>query len=182
MKNKAIIAVVTVVTVILAGCWNPFAPKTEEGEEDQYFDSPDSVYKVLANFELAWNQQNHYEYMKTLGQTFEFHLLETDWADYDGDGVEDQSWGRSTEEEFTQSLFANAFCVDLVLNGNEEYPWTGDTTGVFRECPRTFVLKVYEDAGQQSGFIAQGTARFILAPDSTDGIWYIYHWFDESDI
>lgn len=181
MKNKSVIAVITVGTVILAGCWNPFSPNTEEGEEDQYFDSPDSVYKVLANFELAWNQQNHDRYMETLDQTFEFHLLETDWADYDGDGVEDQSWGISIEEQFTQALFENAFNVELVLNGNEEYPWTGDTTGVFRECPRTFVLKVYTNPEQQ-GWIAQGTARFILAPDSTDGIWRIYHWFDESDI
>ncbi|MBN1435022.1 hypothetical protein JW921_09700, partial [Candidatus Fermentibacterales bacterium] len=60
-------------------------------------------------------------------------------------------------------------------------PYSGDSTGVARQCTRNFVLKVYLDAGMMTGYQAMGEAVFVLRPDST-GVWHIWLWFDESNV
>jgi len=92
--------------VLLTGCWNPFSPDEEEGGQDQvYHEFCDSAYKVLENLELAYKSMDLDHYLMCFTEDFEFFLLETDWADYDGDGQTDQSWGLDLEEQFHEVLF-----------------------------------------------------------------------------
>jgi hypothetical protein len=183
-RSAAVLAgsVALAFSLFSSGCWNPFSPDTGGDEPpQQYYNNPDTTTELLHNFQLSWNQQQHDYYMGCLEETFEFHLLEVDWDDYDGDGLVDTYWGVSTEEEFTEVLFDSAFAIDLSLEGDFEVPYTGDSTGVARECHRTFVLKVYLDENLQSGYQATGDAIFVLRPD-TAGVWYMWLWFDQSDI
>ncbi|MBN1434425.1 hypothetical protein JW921_06665, partial [Candidatus Fermentibacterales bacterium] len=107
------VAAIALMATLAGGCWNPFDPKGGDPEPPQYFQDPDTTTEVLSNFVLSWNQRNHDEYMKCLEEYFEFHLLQVDYDDYDGDGIIDEYWGLSLEEQFTKALFDGAYAIDL---------------------------------------------------------------------
>ncbi len=160
------------------GCWNPFGGDPRDPVPVQYYENCDSAWKVIENLEYAYIAKDIDLYMSCFRDDFEFHLLETDWADYDGDGETDTFWGLDLEEQFTDFMFDSVDQIQLTLDGTLDYRWSGggeDTT--YRELPRQFNLQVYIGSG---GFQATGTARFICHPDST-GEYYIYRWYDESD-
>lgn len=161
------------------GCWNPFGPGGgEDPSPVQYHEYCDSAWKVIDNLEYAYISRDLNLYMSCFRNDFEFHLLETDWADYDGDGQMDTYWGLDREELFHTYMFNSVDRIELTLNGTLDYKWSGggeDT--LYRELPRQFDLKVHIGSG---GYQATGTARFICHPDST-GEYYIYRWIDESD-
>jgi hypothetical protein len=179
-KHKLAIVVSAVITaVIVSGCWNPFSPSTEPGEDIQYHNPVDSAYKVLENLEYAYVSRDIDHYLDCFRDDFEFHLQEVDWDDYDGDGLIDTYWGLDQEEEFHISMFAssNVTSIDLSISGSSQSPWTGDSTGMSLQLDRTFDLKVYTI---ENGYHASGSALFICREDST-GEWYIWQWWDLSD-
>ena len=108
---------------LVAGCWNPFSPDTQQGEEVQYYSPVDSAWKVLKNLEYAYISLDIDHYLDCFRSDFEFHLLEVDWFDYDGDGTIDEYWGLDSEEEFHISMFDNVAAIELTLSGTTEYPW-----------------------------------------------------------
>lgn len=171
-------AVVTV--VIVSGCWNPFSPATGEPQGIQYHNPVDSAYKVLENLQYAYVSRDIGHYLDCFRDDFEFHLQEIDWDDYDGDGVIDEYWGLDLEEEFHILMFNNVSSIDLTLAGTSESPWTGDSTGLSLQLPRTFDLKVYTNEAHSEGYRAAGEAFFVCREDST-GEWYIWQWWDLSD-
>ncbi len=162
--------------VLLTGCWNPFSPDSGDGGQDQvYHEFCDSAYKVLENLELAYKSMDLDHYLMCFRDDFEFFLLETDWADYDGDGQTDQSWGLDLEEQFHEVLFEGGEVdqITLTLNIPQGVPY-GD--GKLFQCD--FQLKVYQGEG---GYQASGQADFICKQDSTSGEWLIWQWYDYSD-
>jgi hypothetical protein len=163
-----------------AGCWNPFSPDTTPGDEVQYYNPVDSAWKVLKNLEYAYVSRDLTHYTDCFRSDFEFHLLEVDWDDYDGDGYIDEYWGQDLEEEFHQIMFSSVTAIELTLTGTQESPWSGDSTGQALQLPRTFDLKVYTDGAHTTGYRAAGSALFICRPDST-GEWYVWQWWDYSD-
>ncbi|MCD4701517.1 MAG: hypothetical protein K8S24_06640 [Candidatus Aegiribacteria sp.] len=177
--NMLIISAVST-AVIVSGCWNPFSPDTEPGTGFQYYNPVDSAYKVLENLEYAYTSLDIDHYLKCFRDDFEFHLLEIDWADYDGDGTIDEYWGIDLEESYHIVMFNNVSSIDLTLSGTQQSPWTGDSTGQALQLPRTFDLKVYTQETPPQGFRASGEALFICREDST-GEWYIWQWWDLSD-
>ena len=179
IRINALIASAVITAVIVSGCWNPFSPDTEESEGIQYHNPVDSAYKVLENLEYAYISRDIGHYLACFRDDFEFHLLEIDWFDVNGDGTIDEYWGLDMEEEFHISMFnsTNVTTIDLTINGTSQYPWTGDSTGQAQQLDRTFNLKVYTING---GFMASGSALFICREDST-GEWYIWQWWDLSD-
>lgn len=178
IKTFIISAVVT--AVIVSGCWNPFSPDTEPGDEIQYHSPVDSAYKALENLQYAYISRDIDHYMDCFRDDFEFHLLEIDWDDYNGDGLIDEYWGLDLEEEFHILMFDNVFSIELLLSGTSQSPWTGDSTGLSLQLQRTFDLKVYTNEAHSDGYRASGSALFICREDST-GEWYIWQWWDDSD-
>lgn len=182
LSKRSVILACCVSAALLAaqGCWNPFGGDPGETSPVQYYEFCDSAWKVIANLQYAYISKDIDLYMSCFRNDFEFHLLETDWADYDGDGETDTFWGLDLEEQFTDFMFDSVDQISLTLNGELDYMWSGgggDST--YREMPRQFDLKVYFGS-EGGGYQATGTARFVCRPDST-GEYYIYRWFDESD-
>ena len=180
-KRIKAISISCLAIVLISACWNPFAPDTTPGEEYQYYKPCDSAYKVLKNLEYAYLSRDIDHYLACFRDDFEFHLLECDYYDYDGDGVDDTFWGLDLEEEFHVAMFNTVCSIELVLSGTSQQPWTGDPQGIAQQLQRTFDLKVYLDASGTTGYRAAGSATFICRPDSTTGEWYVYMWFDNSD-
>ncbi len=178
-KIHALMVSAAAALLLVAGCWNPFSPDTETGEEVQYHNPVDSAYKALENLQYAYESRDLDHYLDCFRDDFEFHLLQVDWDDYDGDGIIDEYWGLDLEEEFHQIMFNSVTAIELTLSGTAQSPWTGDSTGQSLQLPRTFDLKVYTDDAHQTGYRASGDALFICREDST-GEWYIWRWYDQS--
>ena len=179
INTLVISAVIT--AVIVSGCWNPFSPaQNADPPPVQYHVPVDSAYKVLENLQYAYTSRDIGHYLDCFRDDFEFHLLEIDWDDYDGDGIIDDYWGLDLEEEFHIMMFDNVSSIELSLSGTQQSPWTGDSTGLSLQLPRTFDLKVYTNAAHSEGYRASGSALFICREDST-GEWYIWKWWDISD-
>lgn len=160
-----------------------FAPDAEDDGKSIYYSPVDEAYKVVANLQLAYERKDIDRYMECLDPEFEFLLLETDWKDYTGNGQIDESWGIDIEEEFTGNMFAsdNADVVELVIEGNSEYPWYGDSLGTTLELVRSFDLKVYYYLeGEQQGYRASGQAIFRCKPND-NGDYVIWQWEDQSE-
>ena len=171
--------------LVLTGCL--FSPESDDNPPDPiYYEPADSAWKVVKNLETAYINRDHDAYMDCFREDFEFHLLETDWDDYDGDGIVDTYWGYDIEDLFSQNMFNAVEQIELVLTGTSEYPWMGDPTEQSYALPRNFDLKVYTSVGGPSqppqGYRASGEAIFICRPDTTTGEWYIWQWFDESEV
>jgi len=164
--------------VLTAGCWNPFSPdESQQGDTQLYHEFCDSAYKVLENLEYSYEAMDLDHYLDCFRNDFEFHLLETDYDDYTGDGNQDTYWGLDLEEQFHEYLFESGEIseISLTLNIPTGQPY-GD--GMLFMCD--FQLKVYQASG--GGYQASGQAHFICKQDSTDQEWYVYQWHDESDI
>jgi hypothetical protein len=182
MKKTGIAAIAMglAASMVLSGCWNPFSPDEGVSEGFQYHNPCDSAYKVLENLEYAYIARDIDHYLDCFRDDFEFHLLEVDWDDYDGDGLIDEYWGLDLEEAFHEVMFSNVSSIELTLSGTSQSPWTGDSTGQSLQLTRTFDLKVYTSEDPPEGYRASGDALFICRPDST-GEWYIWQWWDQSD-
>lgn len=183
--KKGKLLVVTVLSVILVGSACLFSPSTGDDPPPTGYHSPvDSAYKVIENFELAYETKNMAAYMECLHEEYEFKLLEVDWDDYDGDGIIDESWGLDIEEDMTQNMFTstNAEIIELTLDGNSESVWFGDSTHVTLQLVRSFELKVYfyDEEGVQQGFRAAGQAVFLCKPND-DGDYVIWQQQDLSE-
>lgn len=170
--------------LVLTGCL--FSPEPGDPPEDDLYYSPaDSAWKVVANLQLAYVNRDIDHYLECFRDDFEFHLLEQDWDDYNGDGIIDTYWGLDKEEEFHEGLFGVVELIELTFTGNMQYPNPADPTGESLSLPRTFDLKVYETVSGPSGpegFRASGSAEFICRVDSVTGEWYIWQWNDQSEI
>ncbi len=179
-RNSRIAMLVSAIiaAIIVTGCWNPFSPDTGEPSPVQYYSPVDSAWKVLKNLEYSYISKDVNHYLACFRDDFEFHLLEVDFYDYDGDGVLDEYWGIDSEEEYHIAMFNSVSSIELTLSGTTEYPWTGDTLLTSYALPRTFDLKVYTVGVE--GFCASGSALFVCRPDST-GEWYVWQWWDQSD-
>jgi len=179
-KIRTLITCAAATALVISGCWNPFSPDTEPSEEESYHTFCDSAYKVLENLVYAYQSKDLDHYMDCFRDDFEFHLLQVDWDDYDGDGIIDEYWGLDLEEAMHDVMFGFVSSIDLSLSGDVQSPWTGDSTGTSLQLPRTFDLKVYTNEAQSSGYRASGQALFICRQDST-GEWYIWQWWVQSD-
>ncbi len=181
-RINALIVSAVITAVIVSGCWNPFSPDTNpDPPPPQYHVPVDSAYKVLENLEYAYISRDIGHYLACFRDDFEFHLQEIDWDDYDGDGTVDTYWGLDLEEQFHILMFNNVSSISLTLSGTQQSIWTGDSTGLSLQLPRTFDLKVYTNEAQSEGYRASGSALFICREDSSTGEWYIWQWWDLSD-
>jgi len=184
MRSVGAFVAVAVLSLAItsAGCWNPFSPPSDDNPSGpQYYENCDSAWKVIANLQTAYVARDINRYLDCFTSDFEFILLEVDWADYDGDGTIDHSWGLDTEDQFTDAMFDQVNHIELTMWGGFEYPWAGDSTGTTMDIGRQFDLKVYTDQAGTQGYRATGQAEFYCTQDST-GQYRIWKWIDESEI
>ncbi len=180
-EGMTALAVLTAAALLVTACWNPFSPDEEPSGQVQYHDPVDSAYKVLENLQYAYQSRDLDHYLACFRDDFEFHLLEIDFDDYDGDGIVDEYWGLALEEQFHEAMFAQVASIDLTLSGSSQEPWSGDSTGQSLQLQRTFELKVYLDGAGTTGYRANGVALFICREDTVTGDWYVWQWWDQSD-
>ncbi len=181
--RTAVLSVVMATLLAASGCWNPVDPEVGGGSGVQYYNPCDSAWKVLKNLEYAYQSKDLDHYLACFRSDFEFHLLEVDWDDYNGDGIIDEYWGRDLEEEFHEAMFGFVDDIELTLDGTASWPWSGDSTGQSWELQRTFELKVWYTlpGSPWEGSQASGMAIFICRTDTTTGEWYIWKWYDQSE-
>lgn len=136
-------------------------------------------WKAIDNYECAYNTQDIDLLAATLDTGFLHLLLETDWDDYNGDGIVDSTWGYDLELSFAEELFSNYEYCELYLAGEEEYTWPDDPSGESIAYPRGFHLKYYNINPDQTitGFTEVGQFILVCKPDST-GIWHLTHLID----
>lgn len=121
-----------ILSLLLGGMACLFSPPAGPPDVSQYHTPVDSAYKVIENLQLAYERKDIDRFMECLHPEFEFLLLETDWDDYTLDGFVDHSWGIDLEEELTGNMFASdsADVIELMIDGNSETVWYGDSTEV----------------------------------------------------
>lgn len=167
---------------LIAGCSNP--DEVTDWDPDYFYSPADSAWKVIHNFQLAYQTKNLDKYMSCLDEEFEFVLLEVDWGFYGPDSIYYESWGIDVEEEFTTNMFNSpkAEIIDLVIDGDTETCWYGDSTGSTLQLVRAFQLDIYyyDEENVLQGWSAQGDAIFLCKPDAC-GEYKIWRWTDLSE-
>ena len=182
LKIAAETVLMAIFALSITGCSNP--DEVIYWDPWNYYTPADSAWKVLHNFQLAYQTKNLDAYMNCLDEEFEFILLEADWGFYGPDSVYYESWGRDVEEMFTTSMFnsSRAEIIDLEIDGDNEAIWYGDSTGSTLQLVRAFDLKIYyyDEDNVQQGWRAQGDAIFRCRPDE-NGEYRIWQWEDLSE-
>ena len=136
----------------------------------------DEGWKVLANYEYAYNNKDVDLLAATLDTEFLHHLLEENWADYDEDGVIDSSWGYELEMEFEGALLDAYDNIEFYLTGEEQYTWPDDPSGESIAFPRDFELKAY-NTDPLTGLRETGQFTLVCKP-GTNNIWHLTHLID----
>ncbi len=177
-KYKVMVAIASISAAVLISMACLTGPDSSAPPSAPW-DPVDSAWKVIENLEYAYNTMDIDLYMSCFREDFEFHLP---WYNPHGcPAKQDSFWGYALEEQFHQNMFAVVHAIDLVIIGSQESPWTGDSTGMSLQLPRTFDLKVYLDEAHTEGLRASGSALFICRQDTTDDQWYVWQWWDLSD-
>jgi len=177
-KRAAPGVIASVLTAVLLSMACLTGPSNEITPAGPPWEPVDSAWKVIENLQFAYNNMDLDLYMSCFREDFEFHLL---WYNPHGNSaMQDSFWGFAVEELIHQNMFAYVYSIELTIEGTQESPWTGDTTGQSYQLPRIFDLWVYTNEAQSEGYRAAGSALFICRPDSTDDQWYIWQWWDLS--
>ncbi len=134
----------------------------------------DSLASAYVGMDLA-------SYVACFRDDFEFHRLQYEWDGLrSGASTDTTSWGLELETALHEAMFDSVIGIELTLEGDDETPWSGDSTGASLLLTREFDLKVYTGDEQTTGYHATGMALFICRRDS-EGSWYVWQWYDQSD-
>ncbi len=170
--NKRILPLsLSAVVFLLVGisCTNPFAPKLEKGEGQNFIVSDQTTIDgVFNNFRYAYVFKDTVVYGNLLSEDFSFVF-----RNYD-QGI-DVSWGREEDLRTTWGMFQATQYIDLVWN--EVIQAVGDST--VQVVSRGFVLTL---AFSTDDIIrVYGRANFRLERKPPKNIWQIVEWRDESN-
>lgn len=96
------------ITILSAGCLNPFAPI--EGEVGQrIWQDQATIGELLHNFSLAYDYRDSLRYADCLDESFVFNY-------YDVDNGRIDRWFRDTDLKATAGIFKNFDPIDLEWN------------------------------------------------------------------
>ena len=131
----------------------------------------EQALEVLEKYQTAYTNQDIL-LLDSIHATDFFHtLLETDWADYDGDGVIDTGFNRELELEFTEVLFSNWDAFSLEFSGEESYTWPDDPSGESIAFPRATTITMWNFFQAQEE-IEYKDLIFVCKPDDND-LWQL---------
>jgi len=148
-------------------CENIFSPKIDNSTPASILTDQKTVEGVYQNFKYAYTFKDTTVYGNLLNEDFVFS-----YRDY-GSGF-DVTWDRATDMKTTSGLFANAQKVDVVWNNI--ILQGGDS--LLQNVKRSFNLTVTFNPGdivRLNGFVDMNFIR-----NSTDDVWKIIRWRDES--
>ncbi len=155
--------------VILAGCWNPFAPSEGllDGVPSLTLTEQRSPDEVLQNFRYAYIYRDSIAYSKLFDTSFVFLYYDPDIGGGTGGN---NYWGLDTELRATGGLFRTFDHFTLVWNATiaTDTSQSGEIS-----LTKTFDLSI-------EGELISGNAIFDFIEDSTANIWRITRWEDES--
>jgi len=169
MRQVRVSILALLVTLIITGCWNPFAPREGllEGGLDLTLTEQRNPDEVLQNFRYAYIYRDSLVYSELFDTSFIFLYYDPDL----GGGTGGYSyWGLDTELRTTGSLFRTFDHFTLVWNATIA---TDTSQNGSISLTKTFDLSI-------GGELISGNAVFDFREDSTEHIWRISRWEDES--
>ena len=166
-KRYFIIAVLLICFII--GCTNPFAPGLANENTDSFvLGDQKTIDGFFKNFRYAYVFKDSLVYGNLINDNFTFI-----YRDYD-QGV-DKSWGRDEEMQTSWGLFQAAQSLDLFWN--DAITSIGDSLNM--EISRSFSLKI--EFNPTDIIRIQGRANLRLIRNSSNDIWKMSIWRDESN-
>lgn len=152
---------------LLAGCFNPFAPKLDEnlGSDGSLISDQKNIEGIFQNLQYAYTFKDTSIYGGLLANDFTFS-----YRDYNL-GV-DVSWGRDDEMKVTHGLFENSQRLDLVWNNIVAA--IADSTNIVRSFNLTITFNPTDIV------FVDGRINLSLRKDP-DEKWMIIRWVDESN-
>ncbi|MFZ4621093.1 MAG: hypothetical protein ACOYNS_11075 [Bacteroidota bacterium] len=166
------LTVLMILTAVLIGCNNPFAPKldTSPSNSSTILGDQHQIDGVFQNFKQAYAFRDSTIYGQLLAPNFIFI-----YRDYDK-GV-DVFWGRDDDIRTTYGLFQNVQRLDLVWNS--VISSTIDPDSLKATVIRNFNLTVTFSANDIVR--VDGYANWTLERAQQSDIWKITRWRDESN-
>lgn len=155
--------------IIILSCTNPFAPKFTELENDNpVIKDQKTIEGVFENFRYAYIFKDTLVYGGLLNDDFTFVYRNYDVGT-------DLSWGREEDMRTTYGLFQSA--QSFTLTWNEVAIAVGDS--LTQDISRSFILAIVFSSTDIVNI--QGRANFRLMRVSTNDVWKISRWRDESN-
>jgi hypothetical protein len=169
-QNKPVVILCCIVLIIIFFQCNPFAPtiETEDQSSNSLTGDQKTIEGLFLNFKYAYAFKDTTLYGKLLTDDFTFI-----YRDYD-QGV-DISWGRDEEMQITDRLFQNSQTLDLIWNNI--FSTSGDSTLI--NVIRFFNLSITFNPSDI--MTIDGKVNLTLERASSDEVWKIKSWRDESD-
>lgn len=169
ISPRFLIAVLIAILFNVSACTNPFAPKlAKDGSENSILGDQKTIDGVFQNFRYSYIFKDTVVYGNLLHDDFTFV-----YRDYER-GV-DVSWGRDEDMLSTYGLFQGTQNLDLIWN--DIVLEIGDS--LLKDISRSFNLTVMFSASDV--IRVQGRASFRLKRNTSDEVWKILQWRDESN-
>ncbi len=160
---------VSAVALAVAGCVNPFAPALADVAPDApILGDQRTIEGVFQNFRFSYVFRDTLTYGRLLDRSFTFV-----YRDYDK-GV-DVTWGRDEDIIATNGLFMAAQQLDLVWNDVV----VADGDSLAQSISRGFNLTI--TFSPNDVIRAQGRVNLRIERPSTETVWKIVRWRDESN-
>ncbi|RPI67452.1 MAG: hypothetical protein EHM43_08070 [Ignavibacteriae bacterium] len=161
--------VISAAVLTLAGCVNPFAPAlADEAPDSPILGDQRTVEGVFQNFRFAYVFRDTLTYGRLLDRSFTFTYRNVDKN-------LDMTWGRDEDMLATNGLFMAAQQLDLVWN--EVVVAEGDDLA--QSISRGFNLTI--TFSPTNVIRAQGRVSLRIERPSTESVWKIVRWRDESN-
>ena len=162
---------VAVVLALLSACFNPFAPKVDQTDQNALLITQQKTpSEVLQNFVYSYTFKDSLVYANLLDSSFVFVYFD---PNVDGSG-RFVSWSRDVDLKTTGRLFRSFETITLTWNSTI-YEIQGEHSA---ELSKTLQLNLY---GKGGDFSLSGNAVFNFKK-CYDGQWRLTRWKDESQM
>lgn len=169
MKKSLFIILILFLFYLFDSCTNPFAPGLESNDQGStLLGDQTTIDGIFQNFRYSYIFKDTVVYGKLLHEDFTFI-----YRNYDK-GV-DLSWGREEDMRTTSRMFSGTQNLDLIWN--EIAFSVGDS--LLLDVARGFTLAITFSPSDIVNIY--GRANFRLKRNSSDDIWKIIQWRDESN-
>ncbi|UCE06231.1 MAG: hypothetical protein JSW07_22060 [bacterium] len=170
--KKIEIQIITVISLAIIQCFNPFAPKLEDSDRNNLIITGQTTpEEVLQNFKYAYVFKDSVLYADLLDSSFVFTYFDPN----QGSSGRPESWLRDVDLRTTGRLFRNFDVVDLIWNSTI-YAFDEEDIA---EHSKSFHLSLIKN---NETINITGNAIFVFIKSKYDNKWRIKQWIDESDL
>ena len=165
------VLIIVALLCTLASCTNPFAPAIAVRDSSvPILGDQRTIDGVFQNFRFAYEFKDTLTYGKLLDRSFTFV-----YRNYDKSPPLDVTWGRDEEMVTTQGLFNASQNLELLWNDVV----VSDGDSVVQNISRGFNLTI--TFSPSDVIRAQGRVSLRLERPTSDAVWKIVRWRDESN-